>query len=221
MNARLSLQPRSFTARYAGTTVLAIGAHPDDLELGIGGTLARLSHGGARVVMAVVSVPADYETRRREAEDAAKILGCELRFLLDGACHRIEDVKRHELVSLIDGQVRELAPSAVLTHSASEFHMDHVAVYNACVSSQRLSYFDFFSFHPTMCRPVPMPFHPRAYVDVTPTIDLKMAAIEAHASQFSCRGISTELFREIAHLQGHMAGVPYAEGLDVARMVLA
>ena len=211
---------RSLTARYAGSTVLAIGAHPDDLELGIGGTLARLARGGARVVMAIVSIPGEHEVRRREAGEAAAILGCELRVMLEPG-RRIEDVKHYQLVSMMDALVRELSPSAVFTHSASEFHRDHVAVYNACLSSQRLLYFDFFSYHPTMCRPVPMPFHPRAYVDVSATIDVKMQAIDAHVSQFACRGISTEMYRDIAQLQGRMVGVPYAEGLDVGRMVLA
>jgi N-acetylglucosamine malate deacetylase 1 len=215
-----NLGGRSFTARYAGSTVLALGAHPDDLELGIGGTLARLARGGARVVMAVVSIPADYETRRGEAHQAAEILGCELRVLMDGSCRRIEDIKHYQLVGMIDALVRELSPSAMFTHSASEFHRDHITVYNACLSAQRLLYFDFFSYHPTMCRPVPMPFHPRAYVDVTSTIDVKMAAINAHESQFACRGLSTEMYRDIAQLQGRMVGVPYAEGLDVGRMVL-
>jgi hypothetical protein len=48
-----------------------------------------------------------------------------------------------------------------------------------------------------------------------------MQAIDAHESQFACRGISTEMYRDIARLQGRMVGVPYAEGLDVGRMVLA
>jgi LmbE family N-acetylglucosaminyl deacetylase len=211
---------RSFTARYAGSTVLAIGAHPDDLELAVGGTLARLSRSGARVVMAVVSVPNDGDVRRAEARRAAEILGCELRFLLVGAT-RIEDIKHYQLVGMFDDLVRELSPAAVLTHSATEFHRDHVAVYNACLSSQRLLYFDFFNFHPTMCRPVPVPFHPRAYVDVSETVQLKMDAINAHESQFSARGICTEMFRDIAQLQGRMVGVRYAEGLDVGRMLLS
>jgi N-acetylglucosamine malate deacetylase 1 len=207
--------------KYAGQTVLAIGAHPDDLELAVGGTLARLSRNGARVVMAIVSIPSDFDTRHEEAKRAAEILGCELRFLLDDGCQRIDDIKTYHLVTLVDAVVHDLEPAAVMTHSANEFHRDHVAVHNACVSAQRLKAFDFFHFNPTMCRPVPTPFHPRAYVDVSETMDVKMKAIEAHASQFGSRGLDTELYRDIARLNGRMVGVKYAEGLDVGRMLLA
>jgi LmbE family N-acetylglucosaminyl deacetylase len=211
---------RSFTARYTTGTVLAVGAHADDLELGVGGTLARLARAGARVVMAVMSVPGDFEKRIVEAGTAARILGCELRILLrDG--RRIDDIKPYQLVGMIDELVRELAPVAVFTHSATEFHRDHAAVYTATVSAQRLSFFDFFAYQPTMCRPVPVPFHPRAYVDISDIIDEKIAAINAHATQFSSRGLDTEMYREHARLQGRMAGVQYAEGLDVGRMLLA
>jgi hypothetical protein len=48
-----------------------------------------------------------------------------------------------------------------------------------------------------------------------------MQAIEAHASQFGSRGLDTEMFRDIARLNGRMMGVKYAEGLDVGRMLLA
>ena len=212
--------PAPSAVRYAGSTVLAIGAHPDDLELAVGGTLARLSRGGARVIMAVVSVPCRYEERRREAESAAKILGCELRILFDKHEKRIEDMKTYQLVARLDALVKEFQPAAVLTHGTSEFHRDHVLVHNAAVATQRLAPFDFFVYHPNFCRPVPMPFHPRAYVDVTETIEEKMAAIAAHDSQFAQRSIPTDIYRDIARMNGRMVGVQYAEGLDVGRMLL-
>ena len=171
--------------------------------------------------MAVASVPSDFERRRAEAAKAAEILGCELRVLVDGGCRRIEDLKSYELVALVDAQVRDLAPSLVLSHSASEVHRDHVLVHDACLSAQRLRYFDFLTYHPTMCRPMPVPFHPRAYVDVSRVIEAKMAAIAAHASQFSGRGIDAEVFRDMARMTGRLVGVGYAEALDVGRILLA
>jgi LmbE family N-acetylglucosaminyl deacetylase len=210
-----------FAARYAGGTVLAIGAHPDDNELGIGGTLAALSAGGVRVVMVACSVPADYETRCTEARLAAAILGCELRILMDGGCRRIEELKSYQLVGMLDALVREHAPAAVLTHGPSDFHRDHVAIYQAVVSTQRLAHFDFYSYVPTMCRPVPVSFQPRAYIDITRTIGKKIQAIAAHRSQFDHRGVDFELYRDIARLTGRMCGVEYAEGLDINRMVYA
>ena len=143
MNAPLpakAFQARSISlaSRYGGRTVLAIGAHPDDVELAIGGMLARLSRESARVVMAVVSIPTDFATRHAEAQRAAEILGCELRILVDDGCKRIDDMKNYQLVGMLDALVRELQPAAVMTHSAHEFHRDHVAVHNACISAQRL-----------------------------------------------------------------------------------
>ena len=68
---------------------------------------------------------------------------------------------------------------------------------------------------------MPVQFHPRAYIDVSDTIELKMQAIAAHTSQFGTRGLETEMYRDIARLNGRMVGVQYAEGLDVGRMLLA
>jgi len=211
----------TFPARYAGRTVLAIGAHPDDIELGIGATVALLASSGARVVMAVCSVPNNYDKRREEALEAAAILGCELRILMEGGSRRIEDVKAYQLVGMIDDTVRDLRPAAVLTHGCSDFHGDHVLVHHASVPSQRLHSFDFYSYLPTMVRPVPVPFQPRAYIDVSTTIEKKVAAIAAHKSQFASRGISFDYYREIAHLNGVMCGAEYAEGLDIGRIVFA
>ena len=205
---------------YAVKTVLAVGAHADDIELAVGGTIARLRRDGARVVMVVLSLPGDAKVRRREAERGADILGGELRVLLDAPGKRIEDYKAYELVALVDREVKELAPAMVLAHGANEIHRDHRMVHEAVAAAQRLRFFDFFTYQPCFCRPVPVEFHPRAYVDISATIDTKMRAIEAHASQFGCRGIDPAIYRDMARLNGRMVGVAYAEGLEVGRMML-
>jgi len=207
--------------RYGGKTVLAVGAHADDVELAVGGTIARLRRSGARVVMVVVSLPGDTKRRMAEVRAAAEILGCELRVLIGDGGTRIEDLKNYELVAMLDREVKEFAPAAMLTHGPAEFHRDHVLVHDACVSSQRLRYFDFFTYQPNFCRPVPVAFHPRAYVDISETIETKMRAIAAHQSQFKCRGLDIDVYRDIARMNGRMVGVPYAEGLDVGRLLLA
>lgn len=219
--AEVARAGQSLTSRYSGRTVLAIGAHPDDLEIGIGGSLARLSRAGVRVVMAVVSIPSNYETRVAEAKEGARILGAELRVLLNGGrCCRVEDLKTYELVTLLDDLVRELSPGAVLAHGSADFHRDHVLVHNATLATQRLKYFDLFCYYPTNCRPVQTTFQPRVYVNVSQTIDKKIEAIAAHSSQFSCRGLGVDVYRETARAQGRMIGAGYAEGLDVVRMLL-
>src|SRR2546421_6213241 len=104
-------QTQSLASRYAGQTVVAIGAHPDDLEIGIGGTLAKLRRSGARVVMCVASIPRDFEVRLEEAKHGAEILGCELRILMQDGPKRIEDIKTCELVGMLDDVVREYSPA--------------------------------------------------------------------------------------------------------------
>ena len=97
----LKPQAESLAARYAGRTVVGVGAHPDDLEIGIGGTLAKMRRGGAHVVMVVASIPKDFDVRLAEARLGAEILGCELKILHEDGPKRIEDIKTCDLVGMI------------------------------------------------------------------------------------------------------------------------
>lgn len=205
-------------SKYAGSTVLAVGAHPDDLELGCGGTLARLSRAGARVVMVIVSIPSSLEARRQEATKAAEILGCEVRFLTPDRCCRVEDLKTHQLVGMIDALVKELEPAAMFSHCLANLHFDHKLAYEACMASQRLRYFDIFCYSPTSCHAVNIAFYPHAYIDISETIDAKMRAIRVHSSQFDSRGLNTERYREADRSMGRIVGVDYAEGVEIIRM---
>lgn len=207
-------------SQYEGKTVLAVGAHPDDLELGVGGTLARLSRSGVRVVMAVLSIPNNLAVRRIEARKAARTLGCEVRFMTPNRCTRVEDFKTHQLVGMIDGLVKELRPAAMFSHCLANLHLDHKLAYDACMASQRLRYFDIFCYSPTSCHAVNIAFQPHIYVDISKTIDAKMTAIRHHATQFAHRGLKTEHYKDASSRTGGVVGVDYAEGLEVVRMRL-
>jgi LmbE family N-acetylglucosaminyl deacetylase len=197
-----------------------VGAHPDDIEVGAGGTVARLAEQGAEVTMVIVCVPSGLEVRLAEARRAAERLGARAEFLFAQAEMRVEDVKTYELVGRLDGLVREKDPGAVITHGVSSLHQDHSLVHRACVSAQRLHHFDMFCFCASSCHPVSAPFYPQAYVDISGTIDRKMAAIREHRSQFDCRGLTPERYRGVAKEHGRLAGVEYAEGLEVSRLKL-
>ena len=209
-----------FLAKYKGRKALVVGAHPDDIELGAGGTVARLASEGVEVTMVVVCTPNNREARNAEARKAANILGARIEFLFPEKEMRVEDIKSYELIDRIDRLVRAHDPSVVLTHAVSNFHHDHVLVHKACVAAQRLHFFDMLCFYPTSCHPVTTSFHPHAYVDITRTIERKMAAINQHVTQFGCRGLTTDHYVSVAREYGRLAGVEYAEGLEVSRLNL-
>jgi len=112
----------------APVDVLAVGAHPDDVELACGGTLARLVRAGRRVAICHLTqgetgTRGDAATRRREAAAAAQVLGVhELRFLDcgDGGL-RTGPAEEDALIDV----VRELRPRLVLGHGAPDRHPDH------------------------------------------------------------------------------------------------
>lgn len=207
--------------KYRGRNVLAVGSHPNDIEAGAGGTLARLSDAGARVTMIIVCIPHHLEQRMAEARRSAGILGAEIRFLYVEQELRVEDIKSYELIERMDRLVREYDPAVVFTHAASNFHQDNVLVHRALFSAQRLHFFDMFCFYPTNCHPVTTSFHPHAWVDITPTMARKIAAINEYKTQFQCRGIATDVYTAAAQEYGRLAGTLYAEGLEVSRLSLA
>ena len=91
-----------------GGRVLAFGAHPDDLEVGAGGLLARLSEEGAEVTLAIVSVPNNIEQRKAEARAAAELIDANVVFIYDEKPSRVEDIPMHELVRRFDQVVGDV-----------------------------------------------------------------------------------------------------------------
>ncbi len=196
--------------------VLAFGAHPDDLEVGAGGLLARLVEEGAAVTMGIVSIPYDYERRRAEAEAGAKVIGGKLRFIYDEKPSRVEDIPMHELVRRMDQLVADVHPDLVITHSMHDLHWDHGLVNRATVSALRRTPCDLLAFLSSPEMNAQSRAIGQCFADITTSIDTKLEAISAHASQVP--KLDLESSRDLARAMGRISGYQYAEAYEALRV---
>ena len=176
--------------------ILAVFAHPDDVELTVGGTMLKMKHLGYRtgvldVTRGEMGTRGTPEGRAVEAEAAAKILKLDIRENLglpDGHVF-VTDETRIELVRAL----RRLKPKLVLTHQLDDPHPDHDHIARLVRESARLA--SMKNYDPESGGekiPVPNVAHnifsrrvePSFVVDISDYLGEKMAAIRAHKSQF-------------------------------------
>lgn len=196
--------------------VLAIGAHPDDVEIGCGGTLAKHRDRGDALMILTFSHGArggDTGTRALEARRAAERLGATLQ-LLD-----FEDAKISEgpeTIGAIEAAIREFAPTHVYTHSREDTHQDHRAVHAATmVAARRIPHVYCYQSPSTTVE-----FRPQLFVDISDHIDDKLELIGHHQSQTRKRAnIERELIVATARYWGRYAGHVLAEPMAVVRQV--
>lgn len=204
---QVSLRPRR---------VLAIGAHPDDLELACGATLAKLVDGGGQVCTVVLSRGAsggDPSLRTREAARAADYLGAMASQVLDFCDTELES-QENEMVQALERVIKEFRPDIVLTHSANDFHQDHAAVHRATMRAARRQ-------PSILCYESPSAtpsFAPVFYTDVSAYMDVKAHAIQLHADQSGKPYMGADRARGVAAFRGHQARLTLAEGFEVMRL---
>jgi LmbE family N-acetylglucosaminyl deacetylase len=196
--------------------VLAFGAHPDDLEVGAGGLLARLAAEGAEVTLAVVSIPGNTEVRKAEALAGADILDAECFILFEEKQCRVEDIAMHELVRRFDMIVGDVRPDLVITHSANDLHWDHGLVNRATVSALRRTPCDLLAFLSSPEMNAQARGIGQCFADISKTIDPKLAAINAHKSQVP--KLDLESSRDLARAMGRISGYEYAECYEALRV---
>ena len=196
--------------------VLAFGAHPDDLEVGAGGLLARLSQEGAEVTMAVVSIPGNVEQRRKEARAGADLIDADVHVLFDEKPCRVEDIPMHELVRRFDMIVGDVRPDLVITHSAFDLHWDHGLVNRATVSALRRTPCDLLAFLSSPEMNAQSRAIGQCFADITKTIELKIEAIKAHESQIAKLDLDSS--RDLARAMGRISGYEYAEAYEALRV---
>ena len=196
--------------------VLAFGAHPDDIEVGAGGLLARLVEEGATVTMCVISIPNNFEVRRQEAQAAAAAIGGQLRFLYDEKPSRVEDISMHELVRRMDQLVADTHPDLVVTHCQNDLHWDHGLVHRATVSALRRTPCDLLAFLSSPENNAQVRGYGNCFADISRSIDTKIRAIGCHQSQLA--HLDLESSRDLARAMGRISGHAFAEAFEVLRV---
>ncbi len=219
--------------------VIAIGAHPDDVEIACGGTVAKLVGQGYRdgIVDLTDGEPTPNspgpEVRFEEADAAAKLLGVHQRFHLEMPNRRLMDSFDHRVA--LAKLFRRYRPSIVIgfgdkTPLASPDHWQAMQITDAAVFYSRLSKwdseFDGLPVHTIQRQlyfrlavdPITIPgnqFH--TIVDISDTLDQKIAAIECYKTQFDHKPAIMDRVRAAATMTGSLAGVAAAESFAAAK----
>lgn len=223
--------------------ILAFGAHPDDVELGCSGTIAKeifleKKVGIIDLTRGELGTRGSVEIRNRESDAAAKILGVSIRENLDMRDGFFINDESHQL--RIIESIRKYKPEIVLCNAIDDRHIDHAKgsklVSDACFLSGLVKIeTSFDGIQQTAWRPK-LVYHyiqwkniePDFVVDITGFIDKKEASILAYGSQFYNPNseepetpIATKNFLESIHNRsrelGRLIGTEYAEGFTVER----
>lgn len=223
--------------------ILVIAAHPDDEVLGCGGTAARLVGEGHEVHFAILgegvtsrnAQRADAEqshlTRlHRQAHAAAVQVGVKNVVLHKLPDNRLDTVALLDVVKIVEDLVDRVKPEVIYTHHAGDLNVDHGVIHRAVLTATRpvagqpvLEIYAFevpssteWAFHR-----IEPAFHPNVFVDITRTLEKKIAAMECYESEARKfpHPRSPEALRAVATRWGSVVGCAAAEAFELVRSV--
>jgi LmbE family N-acetylglucosaminyl deacetylase len=224
-------------------SVLVVTAHPDDEVLGCGGTMARAAAAGEDVHVLILGegstsrsddrAEADagpVEALRADAERAGAVLGVTGVEVLDLPDNRFDRVDLLDIVKRIEARIDEHRPTIVYTQHGGDVNVDHRRTFEAVLAATRpapgqvveqvLAY-EVASSTEWAFQTLAPSFRARVFVDITATLDLKLAAMACYRAEL--RGFphprSPESLRAQATRWGTAVGVAAAEAFDPVRIV--
>jgi len=214
--------------------VLAIGCHPDDIEVSCAGTMAKYVKQGHKVTVchvangnlghAIIEPDELRDMRRQEAINAGKLAGIEVVTCDVGDVMVYEGQKSQR--DLVCDVMRTYKPDVIITHSPTDYMPDHVAVSRLVFdASFAVSVPHYKTAVDGAVEVVPLyymdnlaglNFNPTEYVDITDEIDLKIDMLNCHESQIKWmmdhdKIDFPEWVRSCARFRGIQCGVQYAE----------
>ena len=227
------------------TDILIFGAHPDDIELGCGGTILNEIEKGKKVGLVDITAGelgtrGSAEKRKHESDQASKILGVDFRFNLgmkDGFIKNDEN-SQYEIIKLI----RKYQPEIIICNAPDDRHIDHPEASKLVVSSSFLS--GLVKIRTEIDNKIQNPWRPKNIyhyiqwknleptfvVDISKHIENKMKAVLCYGSQFynpeskePTTLISSEKFLDSITARsadfGRLIGVEHAEGFISNKLV--
>ncbi len=194
--------------------VLAIGAHPDDVEIGASGALfahREMGHAVAILTLCRGARGGTESTRAGESEQAAQIIGARL-YLED-----LEDTRISEAdptIRIISRVIGEVRPTVIYTHSIHDVHQDHRNTHRAAMVAAREVGRVFCFQSPSATTE----FRPSRFVTIDQYLDAKLQAIDAFGSQTEVRAyLEPDLIESTARYWSRFAEGRYAEAFEVVR----
>jgi len=198
--------------------VLAIGAHPDDIELGCGGALLAHRDAGDEITLLVMTTgeqgPQDVRPRVSEQEEAAAMLRARL---LWGGFEDGSVPAERRVIEVIERAVRLSGADIVYTHFAQDTHQDHRNTALASLSATRRT-------SRVLCyeSPTSIGFAPHFYVDLDGLVEDKLDLIRCHMSQVLKNGlVDLQAVEALARYRGFAARVKQAEAFEAHRFAWA
>lgn len=196
--------------------VLAVGAHPDDVEIGVGGALAAHAAAGDQIVILTLSggaVGGNAEARYLESKAAAEIVGARLIHL------GFEDTHLDPasgLITAVEEVIREVRPDLVYTHSQHDRHQDHRAVHQAVQVAAR-GVADLSCFQSPSST---IEYRPDRFVDIGEFLETKLRMLRAFVSQAHRDYMATDIVRATARYWSRFTHSVYVEPLETVRSTM-
>lgn len=217
-------------------TTLVVMAHPDDETLGAGAAIARLIAQGETVSWLLLgdgvgsrtdASPDAAERRGRHCMAAAATLGVEDVEICDLPDNRFDGVELLDVVRLVEQALERVAPETVITHHAGDLNVDHRVTHRAVLTATRPV--PGSTVRTVLGAEVPSStewtfgsdpsFRPDVFVDVSDTIDTKLAALACYEDEVrpAPHARSADAVRALATVRGATTGVAAAEAFELLR----
>ena len=197
--------------------VLAVGAHPDDIELGCYGVMAKHNLKGDKIFGAIITngeLNSNPKIRDKETLEASQLINMNLFFgnFPDGNLQ-----ENSSLVSFLDDIIKKKKINIMYTHTQNDRHQDHICVAKASIAAGR-NLDQLYSYEtPSAVNG----FHPQLFVDITNTINTKIKAIKKHKSQNSKTYMRVDATKGIAKFRAYQCGIPkkLCEAFEVHKVI--